>query len=273
VLKHRAFSFVTIFTLALGIGVCTAIFSLLNAVLIRSLPYGEPERLVYLYTPNVNLAVPAEAFEPSTADFFDLKRQSQSFANATLFEQADCNVAVGDRTERIGAAKVDENFFNTLQAAPVFGRVFSATDEQPGNNHVVVISDALWRGTFGGRADILGGTLRIERKLYQVVGVMPKDFGFPHKSDLAFGNPHIETTQLWLPSALTPKEKADREGFNGVTLVRLKPGATLPEAQAEMSTLMSRLDLLHDASARGWTAFAKPFRNTALGPVRPLMWL
>jgi predicted permease len=272
-LKHRSFSFVTIFTLALGIGVCTAIFSLVNAVLIRSLPYGEPERLVYLYTPNVNLAAPAEAFEPSTADFFDLKRQSQSFANATLFEQADCNVAVGDRTERMGAAKVDEYFFNTLQSTAAFGRVFNATDQQPGNNHVVVISDALWHGTFGGRADVLGRTLRIEGKLSQVVGVMPKDFGFPHKSDLAFGSPHIETTQLWIPSALTPQEKVDREGFNGVTLVRLKPGVTLPEAQAEMSTLMSRLDLLHDASARGWTAFAKPFRDTALGPVRPLMWL
>ena len=97
---------------------------------------------------------------------------------------------------------------------------------------MVVISDALWRGTFGGRADILGRTLRIEGKPYQVVGMMPKDFGFPHKSDLAYGDPHIETTQLWLPSALTSQEKADRE-FDGFTLVRLKPGVTLREAQAE----------------------------------------
>ena len=85
--KHRSFSFVTIFTLALGIGVCTAIFSLVNAVLIRSLPYGEPEKLVYLYTPNTHFTLPAEVFTPSAADFFDLKRQSQSFANATLFSK------------------------------------------------------------------------------------------------------------------------------------------------------------------------------------------
>lgn len=208
-LKHRSFTFVTVFTLALGIGASTAIFSLVNAVLIRSLPYGEPERLVYLYSPNTNFAVPAEVFWPKTADFFDLKKQNSSFAKMTLFEQATYNVAVDDRTERIGAAKVDENFFNTLQSAPEFGRVFSASDEQPGKDDVVVISHALWQGLFGGTSDILGCALRLDGKPYQVVGVMPKDFGFPHKSDLAYGNGHIEATQLWLPSALTPQQRAD----------------------------------------------------------------
>jgi hypothetical protein len=191
----------------------------------------------------------------------------------TLFEQATYNAAIDDRGERIGAAKVDEDFFATLQCAPEFGRVFSASDQQPGNDHVVVISYALWQGMFGGRADILGSALRLDGRPYQVVGVMPNGFGFPHKSDVTYGNGRIETTQLWLPSALTRQERADREDFHGVTLARLKPGVSLREAQAEMATLMSRLDLLHNERMRGWGALVKPFLDTAIGSVKPLMWL
>ncbi|MGH9549074.1 MAG: ABC transporter permease, partial [Terriglobales bacterium] len=271
-LKHRSFSFVTVLTLALGIGACTAIFSLVNAVLLRSLPYGEPERLVYLYSPNTHFAVPF-FFAPKTADFFDLKNQSKSFEKMTLFEQATYNAAIDDRTDRIGAAKVEHDFFATLQCAPELGRVFSPSDEQPGNAHVVVISHALWQGIFGGRTGILGTALRLEGRPYQVVGVMPSGFGFPHKSDVTYGNGHIETTQLWLPLALTAEEKADREDSSGVVLARLKPDVPLREAQAEMTTMMSRFDLLHSAGRRGWGALIKPFLDTALGPVKPLMWL
>jgi predicted permease len=270
-LKHRSFTVVAVLTLALGIGACTAIFSLVNAVFLRSLPYGEPHRLVYLYSPNVHFALPTEVFPPRTADYFDLKKQNHSFAKTTLFAQATYNVAVGDRAERIGAARVDEDFFNTLQCAAEFGRVFSENDERPGNAHVVVISHAVWQGMFGGRTDILGRALRLDGQPYRVVGVMPQEFGFPHKSDVAYSNPHIETTQLWVPSALTSEERTEREGINGFALARLKPGVTLREAQAEMSTLIARLELLHYPRMRGLAGFVKPFRDSALGPVRPLM--
>ncbi len=271
-LKDRSFTLVTILTLALGIGACTAIFSLVNAVLIRSLPYGEPQRLVYLFTPNPHWDIPAEAFGPWNADFFDLKRQSHSFAEMTLFQQATYNLATGDRLERVGAAKVDADFFKTLQSAPDFGRVFDASDEQPGSDRVVVISHAIWESMFAGRSDILGRALRLDGTPYRIIGVMPPEFAYPHKSDLAYGDAGIETTQLWLPSALTPQRKADRTEWNGFAVARLKPKVTLREAQAEMSTIMSRLDLLHSPEMRGWGALVKPFRELALGPVRPLMW-
>ncbi len=110
-LKYRSFTVVTVFTLALGIGACTAIFSLVNAVLIRRLPYGEAGRLVYLFTPNPLWNLPAEMFGPSNADFFDLKGQSKSFSATTLFFQTTFNLAGNDRAERVGAAKVDADFF------------------------------------------------------------------------------------------------------------------------------------------------------------------
>ncbi|WP_158752331.1 ABC transporter permease [Acidobacterium sp. S8] len=272
-IKHRSFTLVTILTLALGIGACTAIFSVVNAVLIRSLPYGDAGKLVYLFTPNPQLGLPAEVFGPSYADYSDLKKQSHSFSEMTLFGQGTYNLAAGDRLERVSAATVDADFFATLQSTPELGRVISTSDEQPGNNRVVVISHTLWQNMLGGRSDILGSTLRLDGTSYQIVGVMPRDFGYPHKSDLAYGNGRIDTTQLWMPSALTPQQRADREASNGYAIARLKPDVTLREAQTEMSTIMARLNLLHTPEMRGWGAYIKPFRDSAVGPVRPLMWL
>ncbi|WP_353070762.1 ABC transporter permease [Tunturiibacter gelidoferens] len=271
--KYRSFTVVTVFTLALGIGACTAIFSLVNAVLIQSLPYGEPDRLVYAFTPNPLWNLPGEVFGPSDADFFDLKKQSRSFSATTLFAQTTYNLAGNDRAERVGAAEVDADFFRTLEVAPELGRGFDQRDEQPGNDHVAVISHALWLTVLGGHADVLGSTLSLDGVSYQVIGMMPEEFRYPQKSDLAYGNGHVETTDVWVPSALTPRQKADREASNGYALARLRPGVSVREAQAEMDTIMSHLNLLHNPDTRGWGAFVKPFRDSALGQVRPLMWL
>ncbi len=272
-IKHRSFSLVTVLTLALGIGACTAIFSLVNAVLLRSLPYGQPKRLVYLFTPSSFWKLPAEVFGPSAADFFDIEKQSKSFSTMALFTQTTYNLAESDRVERVGAAKVDADFFKTLEVAPELGRGFDTSDEQPGGDQIAVISNALWQTELGGRADVLGSVLRLDGRPYRVVGVMPPEFGYPHKSDLAYGNGHVETTDLWVPWALTAQQKADRDNPDGFTVARLKPGVTVRQAQAEMSTLMSHLNLQHNADTRGWGAYVKPFRDSALGPVRPLMLL
>ncbi len=272
--KHRSFTVVTVLTLALGIGACTAIFSLVNAVLLRSLPYGEPERLVYVFAPNSVWKLPPEAFGVSPADFFDFRKQATSFAAATFFNQRTYNLVGGmDRAERAGAARVDADFFRTLGAAPEFGRGFDAKDEQPGGQPVVVISHALWQTVLGGRTDVLRSQLRLDGVAYEVIGVMPAEFGYPHKSDLAYANGRVETTDLWVPLALTPQQKAERDNPNGFALARLKPGVTVRAAQAEMSTIMVRLNRLHAPGSRGWSAFVKPFRDSSLGPVRPLMLL
>jgi predicted permease len=271
--KDLSFSLVTVLTLALGIGACTAIFSLVNAVLLRSLPYGNPERLVLLFTPNPRFDLPAEVFGPSNADFFDLRKENHSFAGMTLFGQATYNLASDNEVVRVSAAKVDADFFTTLDAHPELGRTIDTQDEQTGKDHVVVISHALRQEMFAGSGHVLGRTLRLDGTPYEIIGVMQPEFGFPHKSDLAYGNGHIETTQLWLPSSLTQAQQADRDESTAFAIARLKPGVTLREAQAETSTLVSRFDRLHRVDLRGTTAFLKPFRDSALGPVRPLMWL
>jgi predicted permease len=271
--KDLSFSLVTVLTLALGIGACTAIFSLVNAVLLRSLPYGSPQRLVLLFTPNPRFDLPAESFGPSNADFLDLKAQSHSFAATTHFDQAIYNLAAANDVARVSAAKVDGDFFTTLDASPEAGRTIGTRDEQPGKDRVVVISHALRQDMFAGSSHVLGRTLQLDGTPYQIIGVMPPEFGFPHHSDLAYGDGHIETTQLWLPYSLTPAQQADRDESSSFAMARLKPGVTLREAQAETSALVSRFDRLRRVDQRGTTAFLKPFRDSALGPMRPLMWL
>jgi len=273
--KSPGFTIVVILTLALGIGACTAIFSIVNAVLLRSLPYGDPGRLVYLYTPNPNLKnIPAEASDPSYGDFFDVQRRSHSFAAMTTFEQAAYNLASRDTTVRIGGARVDGNFFSTLQSPPELGRAISSQDAEPGHDSVVIISHALWQSMFAGNMDILTRSLQLNGRSYRIIGVMPEEFQYPSRTDLAYGNLHIVTTQVWVPLALSPQQKADRNVSSGYTLARLKPGVSVAQAQAEMSTIMTRIDSLHAIYiTRGRGALVEPFLDLVLGPVRPLMWL
>ena len=191
--RQKGFSVLTILTLAIGIGACTAIFSLVDAVLLHSLPYGDPARLVYLFTPSAQLLhanVPPEVFNPSFADFFDLKKQTRSLSAMTLFQQTSLNLSAGNRASRIGTARVDADFFRTLQVQPEFGRGVDSKDEQPGSSHVVVISHALWQEMFAGRNDIVGKQLKLDGENYQVIGVMPRGFEYPHESDLpaVYGN-------------------------------------------------------------------------------------
>jgi predicted permease len=271
--KSPAFTFVAIFTLALGIGASTAIFSLIHAVLLRSLPYGDSSRLVYLYTPNPRYNLPTEIFGPSNADFFDLKRQSQSFSDITHFDQPTFSLNTTDSVIRVGAARVDANFFSTLQAAPELGRTIDTTDDQPGHDRVLLISHAFWQSAFNQRADILTRSVLLDAKSYRIIGVMPPAFQYPHASDLPYGNASIHDTQIWIPFALTPQQIADRFSSTGNAIARLKPGATIASAQAETSALMSHLDRLRTPDARGYGAFIESFNDTAIGAVRPLMRL
>jgi predicted permease len=274
--RQPAFTFVTVLTLALGIGACTAIFSLVNAVMLRSLPYGDSSRLVYLFTPNPNIkGLPGpEVFGPSNADFFDIKAQSHSYESTTFFNQKIYSLKAGDQPQRVGAAQIDTSFFRTLDAAPLIGRDFNDQDEEPGNNHVVIIGYPFWQSLFAGAADVLNRSVTLNEQTYRIVGVMPQDFGYPHKTELAYGNGRIETTQIWTPSALTAQQMADRDRSSSNALARLKPDVTPKEAQSELSAIMGRLDPLHHGSfANGWTGMVKSFPEHVLGPVRPLMLL
>jgi predicted permease len=266
--RSPAFALTAILTLALGIGACTAVFSLVNAVLIRSLPYGNPNQLVYLFTPNPQISVPREVMTPSYADFYDIQRRSHSFSNMTIFVQKSLRFASQGIVEKISAARVDENFFSTLESNPEVGRAIDADDDQPGHEKVVVISHSLWISNFAASPNVLTQSLVLDGSGYRIIGVMPQGFEYPSSSDLPYGDSSIKTTRLWIPLAKSAKEKAERDPGDDEVVARLKPGVSLDQAQAEMSTIMVQLDKLHNPEMRGWQAYIKSFPDTALGPVR-----
>jgi putative ABC transport system permease protein len=271
--RSPGFTITAVLTLALGIGACTAIFSLVNAVLIRSLPYGDSRHLVYLYTPNSRYNLPAELFGPAYGDIYDIKRESRSFQDITAFEQSMFSLASQGSAERVSAARVDGDFFKTFQSSPGLGRAITADDNQPGHDKVAIISHALWQSMFGSAADILHRQLLLDGKNYEIIGVMPPEFEYPHASDLPYGVPQYKTTQVWVPLALTPHDLAERDNSSGVAVARLKPGVSIAQAQAELSTIMVRLDKLHDPQMQGWGALVENFVDSSVGKVRSLMWI
>src|SRR5258708_4616422 len=142
-----------------------------------------------------------------------------------------------------------------------------------GIEKVAVISHVLWQSMFGSAADVLHRSLLLDGKNYQIVGVMPQGFEYPHSTDLAYGEPQYRTTQVWIPLALTPHELADRDNTSGNAVARLRPGVSIAEAQAEMAAIMTRLGKLHDSRMRGWGASVKNFVDSSVGHGRSLLWL
>ena len=277
--KSPGFTITAVLTLALGVGACTAIFSLVNAVLIRSLPYGDPERLVYLFSPNPSLKIAAEVICPSYGDLYDLKREAKSYADMSNFEQAQFSVAQQGTTQRIGGARVDANFFSTLQSMPELGRTFGGEDNLQAHAKVAVISHSLWVSMFGARPDALDRSIQLDGANYQIVGVMPPEFEYPFKSDLPYGNSDIKSTQIWVPLALNAQARTSRGIGNNVSFARLRSGVSMHQAQAEMAGIMARLDKEYAADPRDaalpreWGALVESFTVISIGPVRPLMRL
>lgn len=274
--KSPGFTVVAVLTLALGIGANTAMFSLLDAVLIRSLPYKNPDRLVYIWIPNRNLSqFQLEVSGPSVGDFFDIQRQARSFSSMTLFNQHYFNLTADRAAQRVSGVFVQSNFFSIFGVGPLFGRDIEPTDTEPGRGQVAVISYALWQSAFGGSADVLSKNMILNDQHYQIVGVMPASFAYPSGNELPYSN--SGKTQVWLPMALTARQKADRDrtSSNPVVIARLRPGVTIAQARAELNTIVSRLTVLQTANSIGKAAYGvvKPFTETVVGGVRLYVWL
>lgn len=272
--KARGFAAIAILTLAVGIGANTAIFSLLNAVLIRSFPYQDPGQLVYVWTPSHDLmGVPLEAMGPFNGDFFDIQRQAHSFSAITLFDQRLFNLSSNGAAQRVSGVFVRDNFFSTFGVSPLFGRSIEPADADPGREHVAIISYALWQSAFGGSREVLGKSVTLDGNVYHIIGVMPASFGYPSGDELPYST--AGPTQVWVPLALTAQEKTDRDNSSGDAIARLRPGVTLAQAQAEMNTIMPRLDALHTANSpfKDLYCVLRPFPETVVGGVRLFVWL
>jgi predicted permease len=273
--KTPRFVIAALLAIVLGVSATTTVFSLINAVLLRSLPYGNAERLVYMWTPSPSTAGGERERQPSYADMVAWRTMSRSFQDITAIQRYMALLNDGS-PERMGAARVLGNFFQTLEAHPQLGRTIDTDDDQLGKRWVVVLSDRIWQSRFRGNPTVLGKTIHIDRQPYRVIGVMPKEFSYPHGNDFPgqYQFASLPRTDIWVPAAVTPKQQADREfdGFDAV-IGRRRPAMSFSQAQSEMSAIEKRLDPRHAEHDRDLQALLVPFIETAIGPVRPLLHL
>jgi len=258
--KSPGFAAIAVIMLALGIGANTSIFSVVNAVLLRSLPFSDAGRLVRVWhTPPQSSFPGISVFSISPANFLDWQSQNHVFSSMAIYGFGGFTLTGGDKAEQVTASRVSAAFFSTLGARPMLGRVFSAQEDEPGHSNVVILSHRFWQDHFGSNRDIVGRDITLDGTKYLVAGVMPPSFRFP------------DFAQVWTPMAWTDQEKTVRGNHNYLAVARLKPGVDLKQAQAEMNTISSRLEQQYPADDKGWGALLRPLQADLVSDVRPAL--
>jgi len=250
-LKNRGFTVVSVIILALGIGANTVIFSVVNAVLFRPLPYEDPDRLVVIWSTH-----PQAGREVSSLpDFADWQDQGQSFEQLTATCGRSFSLTNGEEPERLTGSYVAPNLFTTLRIRPIHGRGFLPEDGRRGAPLVAVLSYGLWQRSFGSTPDIVGRSITLNGLNYTVVGIMPPRFGLPDGSE------------IWVPLMMDPAGLHRRIDYLYV-MARLKLGVSLAQARAEMNSITMRLEQQYPQTNSGWRADVVPLHEQIVGDIR-----
>ncbi len=253
--QRPASTVVALITLALGIGVNTAIFSAVDSVLLRPLPLRDPERVVSIWEHGLRAGV--DRTEVAPANYVDLRKQNQVFEEVGAFGELSTNLTGAGEPERLDGQLVTANVFSLLGVEPALGRTFSTDEDRLGQHRVVVLSDVLWRRRFNGDPGIVGRNLTLNAESFTVIGVMPPSFFFP-----------VREAELWLPWAISPEEAAGRGDHYLRVLARLKPGITLERANAEVEAIAGRLSNEYPRTNEGLGFRVNSFHEDYVGNLR-----
>jgi len=265
-LRSPGFTLTAVLALALGIGANTAIFSVVNAVLLRPLPYDQPDRLMQVWhTPPQKTFPGVPTFAVSPANFLDWRNQNHSFEGMSAYGFGRYTLTGSGHPEAIRMVAATVGLFSILHAQPLLGRGFLQGEDEPGREHEVVLSYGLWRSHFAGNSDIVGENIQLNGQAFTVVGVMRPEFDFPIFSDPG------SRTQMWKPLAWTDQERAIRGDHNYGVIARLRDGVSLRQAQAELDAISNRLAQDYPNDDKGWGAIAVPLRDDLVGDVRPAL--
>jgi predicted permease len=266
VFRTPSFALAVVAILALGIGVNTAIFSLVNAVLLRPLPFEDSSRLVQLFHVPPQSAFPGMTrFAVSSANFYDWQREAKLFEGMAMFRLRGFALSMNGNAEGILAGGVGTGFFEITQGRPLMGRVFLPEEDDRGRGQVAILSEKFWRSQLGAAPDVVGRTLKLDGVPYTIVGVMPARFSV---SAWRVGN-----ADIWVPIALTDVERAMRDNHNQAAIARLKPGVTLAAANAEMQAISQRLEREYPQANTGWGAVVVPLQDVLVADIRPTLIL
>jgi len=255
--RSRAFTVTALVTLALGISVNTAIFSVIDSVLLTPPPFDDPGRIVTIDGENKAKGLTTSSI--AYPDVLDWRADAHAFADIAVIRHTTFNLAGGDRAERAEGARVSVNFFRVFGVQPQLGRTFAKDEETVGNDRVIVLSDAYWRRRFGADPTIVGRLLSVNGWQYTVVGVMPRKFAYPPDAE------------VWSPFA--PDSQALHRGNRFVRGVgRLAPGATLHKGVAELNAISTRLEQMYVGSNTGWRATSRPIQEAMTGKAPTILY-
>ena len=267
-LKHPGFTLVAVITLALGIGANSSIFTVVNAVLLRPLPFAAPGELVFIWqTHPFGKRIGVEQLPGSNADFLDWQEQSNLFEGMSMIDSWGGNLTGGDTPEHIDGAKISVNLFSLLRAQPMLGSDFNLEHAQPGNEHAVILSHSLWQRRFGSDANVVGRQIQIDGQPFTVQGVMgpgfvfPKDVGLPNYFSFA-------ETEMWLPIALTAGQRANRGSHHIAVIARLKPDATLEQAQSQLAGIAKHVEERNPEQSKDWGTSVNLVHEQVVGTSR-----
>ncbi len=270
--KNPSFFCIAVLTLALGIGASTAIFSLVNTILLKSSPYPNASRVVVAWrVPPAGSAWDTQNFPWGDAEFVQLTQTSTAFQNLGAFRKDNFNLTGSASPEYLEGVRASAGLFRALGMKPLLGRTFTAEEDQPGHALVVILSHRLWKSHFGGSSSVIGATIHLSGLQYTVIGVMPADFTFPNMAGMPASIDLPKETQLWVPLALPA---APTLGPSDLTVIGdLKPNVTLPQAQQDLQASNRRL-MEERPQLKGWTTYGIPFtEQTVTDTRRPLLLL
>jgi putative ABC transport system permease protein len=260
--KKPGFAAVVVLTMALGIGANAAIFSVLDAVLLRPLPYTSPDRLIKVWTRFTGIGAPNDQNWVSAPEFRDFQQLNSSFSDLAAIGSGTINLGVKGSPERVVGASVSPGLFSMLGVQPMLGRTFLPEEGQPGRDHEVLLSYGLWRRVFGGNRNVVGSTIDIDGVPMSVVGVMPEGFAYP------------DETEIWGPLAFSPNDLSENSrGNHGFEVLgRMKPGFSLAQVQSDMDRVGRTIVEQHGAYPYKKFDFGiilHPLLEETVGDVKP----
>lgn len=258
--RSPGFTAAAVFVLALGIGANTAIFTIVNAVLLRPLPFPDSSRLMQLWhVPPAKSFPGSKRFALSAANYLDWRAENHVFQDMAIYTGALFTLTGTGQPDFLSAGRVPADFFAVFQVQPKLGRVFLPEEDQPGHDHEVILSYPIWQSRFGADPRIVGREITLDGQEYTVVGVMGPDFRRP------------SFAQVWVPMAMTDKERVVRGEHHYLVTARLKPGVDQKQAQAELDAISRRLEQQYPEDDKGWGALVEPLRDSLVGDVRPAL--
>jgi len=256
-LKSPGFTIAAIAILGLGIGVNTAIFTIVNAVVLRPLPFPESDRIMRVWhTPPPELFTGRPVFALSPANFLDWEAQNQVFARMAIYRGNRRTITGRGEPEAVITGRASSSFFQILGLQPLLGRAFTADDDRAGGPKTTVLSEATWRTRFGAEPSVIGRSVTISGEPHEVIGVMPDVPVF------------VNQIQLWVPLAWTAEERAIRANHNYLAIAKLKPGVDVTRAQADLTTIAKRLEQQYPEDNKDWGALVLPLQQDLVSDVR-----